>query len=254
MPRVRLLAVVLVLCACLPTGAQGVQVVNLKLRFVPDRPGASTTIESEILITTPAGQVPSPMTHISLHLPRGVGLGGSELGLSTCSIATLELMGPEGCPANALMGSGSALSEVPLGPEVVRQGASIKVFLTQPVHGHTAMLFYANAQTPVSAQIIFPAVLVPASDPRGSAYLNTLVPITPTVPEAPDVSVVRIRTILGPLHLTYYKRVHGRSIPYRPAGIALPAHCPAGGFQFAVTLSFLDGTTATARTTVPCPR
>jgi hypothetical protein len=231
-----------------------VQLVNLKMRFIPNRLGVSTTIDSEITITTPTGQVPSPMMNISLHLPRGIGLGGSELGLSTCSTATLELMGPDGCPANAMMGNGSALSEVPFGPELVRQGVAITIFLTHPVDGHTAMLFYANATTPVSAQIIFPAVLLPASNPRGSAYLNTLVPITPTVPRAPDVSVVKIRTILGPLHLTYYKRVHGRSVPFRPAGIALPAHCPAGGFQFAVTLNFLDGTAATAQAVVPCPR
>jgi hypothetical protein len=254
MPRRALFIAALVVCACAPASGQAAQRVAFKLHFVPNRPGGSTTVVSEILVSTSTGRVPSPVTSVSVHLPSGIGLAGSELGLSTCSIAMMEFAGPEHCPANSMIGQGSALSEVPFGPVIVREGASITAYLTQPVEGHTSMLFYADAETPVSAQIIFPAVLLPARKPLGSAFLNTLVPITPTLPLAPDVSVVRIRTVLGPLHLTYYKWVHKRKVPYHPVGILIPAHCPVGGFRFSATLSFLDGSTSTGRSVVPCPR
>jgi hypothetical protein len=55
-------------------------------------------------------------------------------------------------------------------------------------------------------------------------------------------------------HLTYYERVHGRTIAYHPAGIGLPRSCPRGGFPFGATFSFLDGQHASARTKVACPR
>jgi hypothetical protein len=35
--------------------------------------------------------------------------------------------------------------------------------------------------------------------------------------------------------------------------VPLPTTCPHGGFQFAAQLTFLDGSTATAHTAVPCP-
>jgi hypothetical protein len=40
---------------------------------------------------------------------------------------------------------------------------------------------------------------------------------------------------------------------YQPVGIALPTQCPRGGFRFAATLFFTDGTEATSRTSIRCP-
>jgi hypothetical protein len=84
----------------------------------------------------------------------------------------------------------------------------------------------------------------------GRLQLN--VPLVPSVPEGPDVSVVRVQATLGG-HLTYYEQVHGRTLAYRPRGIGLPRTCPRGGFKFAAAFAFLDGTYASARTTVSCP-
>jgi hypothetical protein len=79
------------------------------------------------------------------------------------------------------------------------------------------------------------------------------VPLVPTVPEGPDVAVTDVHVTLGG-RLTYYERVHGRRVPYRPQGILLPKRCPRGGFRFSATFTFLDGTQAQAQTTVRCPR
>jgi hypothetical protein len=151
-----------------------------------------------------------------------------------------------------MMGFGTAVSVVPIGPIFVHEPVTISLFSIEPVDGHTAMLFYVNGKTPVSAQLVLPAVLLPAGG--GSAFLNTDIPLTPSLPGAPDVAVVDMRTSIGPQHLTYYKRVHGRRVGFQPAGIAIPARCPHGGFRFKTVIAFQDGTSASSSATVPCAR
>jgi hypothetical protein len=83
--------------------------------------------------------------------------------------------------------------------------------------------------------------------------LQFSVPLVPGVPEGPDVAVVSVKATIGG-NLTYYERKHGRRVAYHPQGIKLPRHCPRGGFRFAATFSFLDGTQTQAQTVVRCPR
>jgi hypothetical protein len=151
------------------------------------------------------------------------------------------------------MGYGNALAEIPVGPEIIHETADITIVRAPVQDGHIAMLIYASGQTPVDAQIVFPAQLIPAPAPFGGA-LHLDVPLVPSLPGAPDVAVVRVRSTLGPLGITYYEHVHGRSVAYHPKGILLPNKCPHGGFPFAATFAFLDGTHVSASTAVPCPR
>jgi hypothetical protein len=69
----------------------------------------------------------------------------------------------------------------------------------------------------------------------------------------PDVSIVSVQATIGPSHLTYYKHVHGRLVPFSPRGVSVPERCPRGGFPFAAEFTFQDGSSASAQTTVPCP-
>ena len=48
--------------------------VNLHASFSLDRPKVSTTITFGFTITSPNGQVPSPLLSVDLHLPGGIGL------------------------------------------------------------------------------------------------------------------------------------------------------------------------------------
>ena len=121
-----------------------------------------------------------------------------------------------------------------------------------PSHGNMVVLFYANGQTPVFAQLVFRGEVLPASGIFGS-QLATLVPPIPSVPNGPDVSIVSVQATIGPNHLTYYKHVHGHLVPFHPVGIAVPEHCPKGGFPFSAEFTFQDGSHATASTTVVCP-
>jgi hypothetical protein len=193
------------------------------------------------------------LTELDVRYPGDLGIGLSGLGIATCSAATLEVSGPAGCPADSRMGFGSVLVEIPIGPEIVTETGQVWIFRAADQSGHIAMLLSASGETPVYAQVVFPAILLPATWPFGGR-LHVDVPLVPSLPEAPDVSVVRVRSTIGPQHLTYYERVHGRLVAYNPQGILLPDRCPRGGFAFAARLAFQDGSHASARTAVPCPR
>ncbi len=85
------------------------------------------------------------------------------------------------------------------------------------------------------------------------AQLATTVPLVTSVPGGPDVSILSVTSTIGPSHLTYYKHVHGRLVPFRPRGVSVPERCPRGGFPFAASFTFQDGAHTSAQTTVPCP-
>jgi hypothetical protein len=73
-----------------------------------------------------------------------------------------------------------------------------------------------------------------------------------SVPGGADVSIVRVQTTIGPAGLTYYRHRHGRRVPFHPRGVAVPEHCPHGGFPFAAQFTFQDGSGTSASTTAPC--
>jgi hypothetical protein len=249
-----LVAFLAALCACTPKPALAGQTVRLETGLHPDRLGAPTTIEFgfEIHSTIP-GQTPPPVTDFDLQLPAGLGVATSGLGLANCEPAALLARGPEGCPANARVGFGSAMVAVSTESEPVEEEGILDVFVGPPGKEHPEVLFYAEGGSPVFAQLVFPGRLLEGGGPSGER-LDTTVPLIPTWPGGADVSVTRMTATIGPLGLSYYRRVRGRLVPFKPRGIVLPRRCPRGGFRFRGDLTFLGGARASATATVPCPR
>jgi hypothetical protein len=246
--------IVAVALACLPTMAGASQTAKLTAGFSPYRLGRSTTLKLALKLGVAGVSegLPSPVTRFALRIPANLELIGSSLGLAICQPGALLANGSLGCSPNARLGNGSAEIKVPVGPQPVAESAGIEAEMGPPVNGEIGVLLYAEAGTPVAAQLIFPGVLF-GNGSTGGQSLSTSVPLIPTLPGAPDISMVSMNLSLGPEHLTYYKQVHGRTVGYRPEGIALPTRCPRGGFRFASEIAFLDGSTANATSTVPCP-
>jgi hypothetical protein len=144
------------------------------------------------------------------------------------------------------MGGGHAIAEFPLGPETRTETARIAIFAGPPVEGHLHMLIFAMGEEPVYGQIVMSAV-------HQSRELRFTVPLVPTLPASPDLAVVQLRVTIGG-KLTYYERAGGRTIAFRPRRIGLPRRCPRGGFRFAATFSFLDGSRLPAQTVIGCPQ
>ena len=246
------LLTVAIFCLGMSSIAQGRQSVRLQASLTPEQLGQSTTISFGFHIAASTRHVPPPLIGVEISYPVEFGFALSELGLATCSTRTLEVAGPEGCPPNSLMGHGTAVAEIPVGPEILDETAYVTIVRTLERSGHLALLIYAEGETPVSAEIMFPGLILPAAPPFGGR-LKMQVPLVSSLPDGPNVAIVQFQSTLGPLDLHYTERVHGRTVMYEPKGIPLPDHCPPEGFVFAAKFTFMDGSNAVARTAVPCP-
>lgn len=239
----------------MPATADASQRASLEVAFSPDKLGASTTVKFGFHVqSTTAGQTPSPLTNVDLDLPAGISLATSSLGLAVCQREVLLELGPEGCRANAWIGRGAALGEVAVGGETFTETATVDALLGPPVHENEQVLFYVAGTEPLSAELIFPGELLLTPSPRYSGSLDTSIPLVRPWTAGPYISLTSFSSTLGPLGLTYYRHRHGKIVPFRPRGIAVPRRCPRGGFPFAATFAFLDGSRASAQAAVPCPR
>lgn len=241
------------MCAAAPAVGWAKQSARLEVGLVPERLGQGTTIEFGFLIAKVGGGVPSPVTRIQLRYPRHMGIITSGLGLASCTHTLLEAFGAEGCPSRSLMGYGTATAEVDLGGEPLQELATTAIFMAPLAEGNINLQFLVNGYTPLAATLIFPGLLLPAAAPYGGNLAIT-VPLLESFPGGPYVSLVKLRSTIGPLGVTYYERIHGKFVPYQPSGIILPSSCPKDGFQFAVSFNFADGSRTTGRASVPCPR
>ena len=233
--------------------ADASQSVKLTATLTPERLGHGTTVGFGFDIASSSNRTPSPLVGVELRYPSNLGFALSGLGLATCQPATLATLGPKGCPPNSRMGFGSAVGQLTAEGSIVPEVAEVAIVRGPTQEGHLALLFYVDGSDPVRAQIVLPGLLIPASPPFGGA-VSLDVPLIPSWPEGPNVALVRLRSTLGPEHLTYYRDVKGRQAPYTPQGILLPKLCPRSGFNFAAELAFSDGSKARASATVPCPK
>lgn len=257
MTRVRIhracaLALGLFVIGCLPASAQAAETVALHTSFTPDRLGVSTTIGFGFTIGSTTGGLPSPLTHVSLRMPKGMNYVTTTLGLSICKPEALVAKGIAGCPPNSRLGFGSAFVEVPFGTDAGHEIPEIQALMGPPHEGNIVVLFYANGLAPVYAQIVFAGELLPGEGAFGGD-LDTQIPEIKSVTNGPPVSIINVNSTIGPSHLTYYKRVHGKLVGYKPQGISLPTKCPSGGFPFSAQFTFLDGSQVIATHNVPCP-
>ncbi len=243
--------------ACLSSGvlapaATAAPSVKLAASFTPERLGKGTTIRIGFHVAYPSGEAPLAATAIQFFLPPGLGIATSELGLQNCLPAKLEHLGRAACPANSLMGHGSATTAVPFGSRFVIEHTGVTLFSGPVQGGDPQLLFVTVGEYPVIAEIIFSALVLPAG-PRFGGLIETKLPLVPSVPEGPDVALLGLQTTIGPAGIVYHEDINGRIVNFRPRGILLPKSCPRGGFPFAVHLSFSDGANASADATVPCP-
>jgi hypothetical protein len=240
----RLLGVLLLAFALVPAAASATQTARISAQLNPEHLGAATAISLAFNITGDEA-APSALLHIQLAYPGNLGFATSGLGLAACDPQSLELVGSTVCPPDSVMGHGSALVEIQIGPELVQEEVLLTLFAGPSDDGYLHLLIYADGRVPVKGQVLLSGVLLPGR-------MEVSVPPIPSLPQSPYVSVARMRITLGGA-LTYYERRHGRTVAYRPPGVGLPSRCPRGGFPFGASFSFMDGTLSRARTAVACP-
>ncbi len=218
----------------------------LSAAFAPKQLGAPTTVKFAVSIDPPPVSGPLPLSEVAVSYPSDLGLATSGLGVATCEPSTLEVQGLGACPPDSKMGQGSALVEVPFGPVIVRESVTLEIYAAPSSDGYVHLAILASGAEPVVASVLMSGVLRPGR-------LLISVPPIPSLPGAPYVSLVNMQAVLGG-PLTYYERVRGRTIAYRPRGIGLPESCPHGGWRLGAAFTFTDGQRSQASTAVACPR
>jgi len=225
--------------------AQAAASATLSAAFHPERLGAPTSVSFAFTITDPAGSVPAPLSAVSIRYPAGLGLATSGLGVASCTAATIERYGPDACPTDSRMGSGSALLRFTIGGAVFSERASLALLAGPSPDGYLHLLIAATGTQPVAARVVMATLL-------DEGALQITVPAVPSLPEGPDVAIVTVQATLGG-KLTYYEHDRGHTLAYHPRGPALPLRCPRGGFGFAASFTLADDSHTSARTTVSCP-
>jgi hypothetical protein len=218
---------------------------SLTAAFRPERLGAPTTVSFGIRIDPPAQSEAAALSELEVGYPLDLGLATSGLGVQACDPTALEAVGTRACPADSKMGQGSALLEVPFGPTLVRERFALGIYAAPSTDGYLHLAILAHGAEPVLARVVLPAVLLPGR-------LKVTVPPIASLPGAPFATLISMRATLGGA-LTYYERVHRRTIAYRPRGIGLPDRCPRGGWRLAASFVFVDGQRSRAATAIPCP-
>jgi hypothetical protein len=249
----RVAAALALLCVLVPATAAAAPVAQLHASFVPYRLGASTTVKFGFDIKDGPGVVPPPLTLVDLSIPKGLNQNASELGLAICKPKALEALGARGCPENSKVGFGKTDVEVEFGGERIRQTTKLDTFLGPPETADELM-FLSTAQAPIASRVVYFGKSLEDAEGPFAGTIETVAPLVATAPEAPFLSTTSFESTLGPLGLTYERKIHGHTESFHPEGILLPKVCPRGGFRFKVKLGFADGSTASDRTSVPCPR
>jgi hypothetical protein len=198
----------------------------------------------------PNGSVP-PISAVNVYLPKGVKLHPS--GFASCTQATLQNIGPSGCPKGSVASPiGSVLGEVTFGSERVPESATLQGFFGPAA----SVLFYVQGSSPVSLEVVSTGRFVRSSG-KYSWELETLVPPVATVPGAPLASVSRIHLKAGAAY-----RSHGKVVSY--GTVPKKGECPKGGFFGKTEVTFggsfggerefgIPAKTVTNEIRVPCP-
>jgi hypothetical protein len=190
--------------------------------------------------TESTGGVPSQLRKVIFDLPTGTKI--SSKGFKTCASSALESGGPEGCSKGSIASPvGEAVAEAPIGGTTVRVPGTLQAFLSP----NGGLNFYANTGAPISAQIISVGTFITPEAGYGPK-LEVVVPPIPSVPGAPNASIVAINVKVGAA-VKKGKKV----LSYG----TVPSKCnKATGLKWKTELTFENGDTVTATAKTICPK
>lgn len=208
----------------------------------PNRLGAAARLNVDIAYGQAGSELPPPIRHALLRLPAALGIDIPSL--RSCSAAHLRAHGAHGCPPQSSIGSGQALTDALLGSQLLSEHVALSLFVGTLVNLEPTFEILAEALTPFHERVVIVGKVLPDDPPFGEDLSISLPPIG-TLPLEPDASIVSLSLSIGP-------RPGARS--RRSNAVLVPAHCPPGGFPFAIESAFADGGSNKTLTAAPCPR
>jgi len=239
------LCAALATCATLAPRARGVTSASIAPSLIHARSGAAGgALNLTIHYTDSESEsgVPSPVRRSILRFPAGMGIEIPEL--RSCAVARLRTRGPSGCPPQSRIGGGRALAEVHAGSQTIAEHIALWVFLGPLRNLSPTFLILGRGYTPFDERVVLSGAVLPDSPPYGED-LSISIPPIPTLPLEPDASIVTLSLSVGST---------ARRPSSHAATVVVPRRCPLGGFPFAASFTYADGSSGSAFATVPCPR
>lgn len=223
------------------TGASS-ESARITATLSPDRLDAAARLNIDIAYGQVESELPPPVRHALLRLPYALGIDIPTL--RSCSASHLRAHGARGCPSQSLIGTGQALTDALLGSQLLSEHVALSLFVGPLVNLEPTFEILAEALTPFHERVVIVGKVLPDDPPFGEDLSITLPPIR-TLPLEPDASIVSLSLSIGPRPGTRSRESNA---------VLVPAHCPRGGFPFAIESSFADGGSSKTLTAAPCPR
>lgn len=213
--------------------------------FTQNKLGAGTDVSFRVVTSEVDNNgIPPQLLESVTYLPKGMGI--HTKGFATCTPALLEEGGIEACPKASLAGpAGISHSIVVLAGEPLVEPTTIQPVNGGTENGHLTLLFYVNGASPVSIQLVLVGTLIPYNQGPYGMKLVVPVPLVPTLPGAPDASVIDFSLVVG---TSIHKQ--GKTI----SNVTVPTKCPKGGFPWKGEFGYFGGLRASATAVSPCPK
>jgi hypothetical protein len=201
----------------------------------------------------------TPLASLRILTPAGIDLASSGLGIASCHRPADEIAAvmippasPTPCPRDSVMGTGAANAALLVEPHVSGT-ATLTLHAADTVADKPGLVVIADTYNPARFHLVYQGYLYvpPAQFGVGVAIL---IPQIPSLPFGVPIALTRFRLNIGDPHILYDKRVHGRTVRYRPRSVTLPSRCPRGGLRFRLIARFADGARRQADAVAPCPR
>jgi hypothetical protein len=220
------------------TGVARAATTTLVASFAGGDLGEGTVVQDKFgFVGSESLGSPSQVTGLTVHLPAGV--GGSRIGFAECTVSTLDVAGPSGCPPGSLAGpAGSVTLRDTIGGEPVEELGTV-----QAIFGSGESLnFYLNAPSPLDVQVPLTGTYTYSAQ---SGHVLTVTPLLiESVPGAPPDSITSLTLAVGAARREGGSEVHS---------VTIPQECPPGGFTWLANATFADGTTTNVTYKSPCP-
>jgi hypothetical protein len=207
----------------------------------PDRRRARATLTLSIDYSGGEAGLPSPVRKAILGLPAGLSLNIPVL--RSCNAEVLLEHGVSGCPAQSLIGTGSATALFDLGSQPVVEHVQLWAFLGPLRNLQPTFEILGEGFKPLGRAMVLAATALPAHAPYGEELSMSIPPLS-TVPGQPDASITNFSLTIG---------IGARKRTRASATVVVPTHCPRGGLPFSAAFTYASGAQDNALAKIPCP-
>jgi hypothetical protein len=234
------LPVVLAACAIASVSAHAETSATVTAALSPNRLSSSGALNVTIGFSDPDESLPTPLRGAAIGFPAGLRLDVPHL--RSCSGPRLQALGDAACPDASLLGRGHAVVAELIGSQLVTENVSLRLFLGPLRNLQPTVEVFGEGLSPFAEQVVLDGLVLAGAAPYGERLVLTIPPIT-TVPQQSGASIPTLSLTVGANRRERRTR----------ATVHVPANCPAGGFPLVGEFAYDDGSSDSARATIPCP-